>query len=84
VTARRLAWIGGRAMWSFLFLAGYVGRIERRGSDCDFDSLVRANRAREDDARCGFGRLGGSGGGGASSRAPHLRTVRWAADGEQR
>lgn len=64
-------------MWSFLFLAGYVGRISRPVDGNDFDSLVRANRAREEDRR--RGPMNTRRGGGSSSRAAGLRIVRFMA-----
>lgn len=64
-------------MWSFLYLAGYVGRLDRGDRVTDFDSLVRANRAREADRRNGpaIPRRRG-----ASTLAPHLRVVRFSAE----
>ena len=59
-------------MWSFLYLAGYVGRIDRSRRGSNFDSLVRANRAREDDQRRSAPRAAA----GGSARAAHLRLIR--------
>lgn len=63
-------------MWSYLFLAGYVGRLNREDRGPSFEDLTRINRARDDDRRCGSVRAHATPS-GSSQRPAHLRLVRY-------